>query len=124
MYCCVCGGPFTNYTSWKIQELASIDTTWLDEAVIEYYNKEGQKTSEVDVNDYDAYGRFTDPKTRNEHDVVALVYEQKARLYHKACHGRPTQARAPLKRYQGQFFNIEALVKAGQQDLLKKPECE
>lgn len=115
MYCCVCGGPFTSYPPEYYPEMQHIDTTWLDEAIVE-----DTATGEtVIVSEYDAYGRFTD-KHGVEHDVVEKEYNSEVKVYHTACANKPkTQL---LKKYQQQEFDIDRLVKQGRQQLLSKPE--
>lgn len=121
LYCVVCGGPFTNYQSWNIAELKDIDTTWLKDAMLEYY-KDGKKVREAQATDYDSYGRFIDFTTGQELDVVEDVYYKKVLVFHKACHGRPVPRVVPLLRYQEQHFDVDRLVADGNHNMLRKPE--
>lgn len=120
IYCAVCGGPFTNYSSWNLPKLENIDTKWLDEAILEYYEND-KKIQEATVRDYDAYGNFTD-EFGVEHDVVEAAYSKKVVTVHKACHGRTVPRITPLNKYQEQFFNIDRLIADGKQHMLSKPE--
>lgn len=115
MYCCVCGGPFKSYPPSHYPKMKHIDTTWLEEAIVE-----DTATGEtVKVSEYDSYGRFTD-KNGLEHDVGEKEYNGEVRVYHTACANKPKTNL--LKGYQEQHFDIDGLVKQGRQQLLSKPE--
>jgi hypothetical protein len=124
IYCDVCGGPFSSYNSWNLPALQEhgIDTDWLSEAIIEYY-QDRKKVREVTVRDYDAYGNFTDDAGL-EHDVGEAQYNKEVRVIHTACLGKPVPRLpcfTPLSAYQEQFFNIDRLIADGKQHMLCEP---
>lgn len=119
MYCKVCGGPFTSYESWDLPNMEGIDTTWLNDAIIEC-NEENIK---VNVCYYDGYGRFEDAKAV-EYDVVEGEYDGKVKVYHKLCENRALSKATvnAVKQYQQQHFDIDKMIADGNQALLQKPQ--
>lgn len=94
-----------------------IDTDWLTKAEIHYY----ETNTKVDVVYYDGYGSFEEAD-ETEHDVVELVYQKKANVYHKLCVKRKsTVDMLKIKQYQEQFFDIDKMIKDGNQALLVSP---
>lgn len=114
MYCDVCGASFTSYNPKYYPEMTGIDTKWLDDVVIEYYNNDVQY---VEVSNYDSYGRFED-KNGNEHDVVEKYYNNEVRIYHSLCKGK--KPNKLFQKYQQQHFDIDQLIKNGKKHMLDK----
>lgn len=114
MYCDSCGAPFTSYNPKYYPDMVNVDTIWLEEAIVEYYNKGNLK---VHVSKYDSYGRFEDGNGK-EHDVVGGVYDGHIKVYHKLCEGRPRSNK--FRAYQEQFFNIERMIKQNKHNMLDK----
>lgn len=112
MYCDVCGAPFTPYEPKYYPVMNNVDTTWLNDAVIEFYNKQ-----KVYVCYYDGYGRFED-KQGNEYDVIEKHYNKEVKIYHTIC--QSNQKSHDLLKYQQQYFDIERLIKDGKKHLLDK----
>lgn len=119
-YCFVCGAPFTSFNSYKIEQLKDIDTDWLADAVLEYY-KDGKVTKHVSVCYYDGYGRFED-KAGTEYDVLDAIYDKEVKVLHTACQAKSSPKGSSLRKYQQQFFMIDALVADNKQHMLIKPE--
>ncbi len=118
MYCKVCSGPFTSYKTWDLPNMEDVDTKWLNDAIIEYT----EKNTKVNVCYYDGYGRFEDEKG-TEYDVVEDEYAGKAKVYHKLCENRtlPKATVNAVKQYQQQHFDIDKMIADGNQALLQKP---
>ena len=93
--------------------MAGIDTKWLDDAVVEYYEKDNLK---VNVKDYDAYGRFVD-QSGNEHDVIGDFHDGKLAVYHKLCDEKTPQHKFTC---YDQFFPLERLIKQDRHKNLDK----
>lgn len=111
MYCDICGASFTSYNPKYYPEMTGIDTQWLDDAIIEYYD------NSVKVSKYDSYGRFED-KNGVEHDVVEKHYNKEVRIYHSLCQGKQSNKR--FRKYQQQHFDVDQLVKDGKKYMLDK----
>jgi hypothetical protein len=113
MYCDVCGASFTSYNLTHYPGMTGIDTQWLNNAIIEYYNN----AECVEVSNYDGYGRFED-KNGVEHDVVEKYYNKEVGIYHSLCKGKHPYNM--FKKYQQQHFDIQKLVRSGKHHMLDK----
>lgn len=118
LYCDVCGGPFKSYQTWNLHNMQHIDTEWLADAIIEYYDTQ----TKVNVCYYDGYGRFED-KQGTEFDVGEMQYNKQVKIYHKLCENRMVDigTRNKVKSYQEQFFDIDAMIADGNHALINKP---
>jgi hypothetical protein len=118
LYCDVCSGPFTSYKTWDLPNMQHADTTWLSDAIIEYY----ETKTKVNVCYYDGYGRFEDQQG-TEFDVGEKQYDKEVKVYHKLCENRVVDihTRNKIKSYQQQHFDIDGMIADGNQTLLNKP---
>lgn len=117
IYCNCCGAPFTSYKNWDLPAMEGIDTEWLNDAIIEYYDT----NTKVNVCYYDGYGRFEDANGQ-EYDVAEMQYNRQVKVYHKLC--KPNKVPSPaMSRYQQQEFDIFKMIEDGQQGLLNKPNA-
>lgn len=113
MYCKVCGGPFTPYSSTEFPEMLGIDTTWLGEVVVEYKN--GVK---VDAQNYDSYGRFKSTAGKTL-DVGLGTCDGIVKVYHKQCEGKQPPNNK-FKQYQQQHFDIFSMIAYNKHHMLDK----
>jgi hypothetical protein len=114
MYCIKCGCPFNSFNPKYYPEMTGIDTTWLDDAVVEYY----ESNLKVNVSNYDSYGRFTD-KDGVEHDVIEDNYNGKVKVCHKLC-----DEKSPKHKFtcNDQHFPIEKIIKQNKHVHLDKSQ--
>ena len=120
VFCTTCGGPFNSYTSWELPNMQGIDTEWLKDAFIEYYEND-KCVKQVRVSYYDGYGRFEEPDGV-EHDVIEAIYEGKVKMIHRLCKDRKDTPVKELRKYQQQFFDIDAIIEDNKQHLLQRPQ--
>lgn len=118
LYCKICGGPFVSFEGWDLNDMDDIDTSWLVDAVIEYY----ETGTKINVCSYDDYGCFED-KNGVVYDVADDEDEGKVGLYHKLCENRTLtdDAYTIVSEYQEQHFDIERMISDGNQEFLHKP---
>jgi hypothetical protein len=115
MFCNICGGPFTSFDVKYYPDMNNIDTKWLQDAVVEYYDT----NRKVEVCYYDGYGRFEE-KNGTEHDVIEAVYDKKVVVYHKICQSMKSNTSGMFRKYQQQFFNIDGMIKDKNHHMLDK----